>query len=289
MSNQKPFRAAQYRPNAISNPSQPQTPMIGQILSGIAGVGQSLIQRGTDKRNIAAQNKYNKELAKYTYDLDLEQWNRANKFNSPLANMARLKEAGLNPNLVYGTGSATQLAGESPKYQQSAADQSLTAPNIEGGIQSAQAYRQGEANIALTHEQTQNVTATKDKTISETDIGKSSEGRKVDLHTLALKAQSLSIQQAQTMLSTSKAKLTNQLTANEMQLVEQEVQKALKEPRMKALDNIKGAAALYNLFTTDPTAGSTLDQIKNWFNKNIFNDTQSTPNPSPRKGFWEKR
>lgn len=42
-------------------------------------------------------------------------WNRQNEYNSPSAQMSRFKEAGLNPNLIYGQGSsgnATQL----PKY-----------------------------------------------------------------------------------------------------------------------------------------------------------------------------
>lgn len=34
----------------------------------------------------------------------LEAWNRQNEYNSPTAQMARLREAGLNPNLVYGKG-----------------------------------------------------------------------------------------------------------------------------------------------------------------------------------------
>lgn len=41
----------------------------------------------------------------------LEQWNRENAYNSPKQQMQRLKEAGLNPNLVYGKG-ADNISGQ---------------------------------------------------------------------------------------------------------------------------------------------------------------------------------
>jgi hypothetical protein len=47
-------------------------------------------------------NKQNRKRA-------LEDWNRQNAYNHPTQQMQRLKEAGLNPNLVYG-GGATTLA-----------------------------------------------------------------------------------------------------------------------------------------------------------------------------------
>lgn len=51
-------------------------------------------------------NQENKEWAKYmadySYNQELEQWNRENAYNSPLAQMQRYQEAGLNPNLIYG-------------------------------------------------------------------------------------------------------------------------------------------------------------------------------------------
>lgn len=43
-------------------------------------------------------------------------WNRGNEYNSPVAQMARLREAGLNPNLVYGSGATGNMASQLPKY-----------------------------------------------------------------------------------------------------------------------------------------------------------------------------
>ena len=52
-------------------------------------------------------NQNRMELAQYAYRKDLEMWQRMNEYNAPSAQMSRLQEAGLNPNLVYGTGTVT--------------------------------------------------------------------------------------------------------------------------------------------------------------------------------------
>ncbi len=94
-------------------------PGISGAIGGVVGtiIGK-LGQRKQERRNIRDQTAANKELAEYAYSKDLEQWERQNLYNAPTQQMARLKEAGLNPNLIYGTGtSATQSQATSPKYQ----------------------------------------------------------------------------------------------------------------------------------------------------------------------------
>lgn len=78
-------------------------PIIGAALIGAVGGGiQSAI--GNEGRRNAEENarRYN-----------LEQWIRQNQYNHPIQQMARLKMAGLNPNLIYGSspGAATGNAG----------------------------------------------------------------------------------------------------------------------------------------------------------------------------------
>lgn len=59
----------------------------------------------------------------------LADWNMQNEYNSPEQQMARLKEAGLNPNLVYGNGATTQGANfKSPEMKMTAAQ----APSYDG-------------------------------------------------------------------------------------------------------------------------------------------------------------
>ena len=86
--------------------SQPQTKAMslgaGSALGGIAGVIGGLIMNRSNRR-------FAKQQADTAWQRELEQWHRANEYNSPKAQMARLKAAGLNPNMVYGTG--TQASG----------------------------------------------------------------------------------------------------------------------------------------------------------------------------------
>lgn len=61
----------------------------------------------TDKDKIKAQKEADMELAKYQQGLDLETWhetfNAENDYNTPAAQLARAREAGINPNLVIGS------------------------------------------------------------------------------------------------------------------------------------------------------------------------------------------
>lgn len=75
--------------------------------AAIAGTSQALQNAG----NIYAQAKLNKKTREWNekmYGIQraaaLEDWRMQNEYNHPSAQMARLREAGLNPNLVYGKG-----------------------------------------------------------------------------------------------------------------------------------------------------------------------------------------
>lgn len=77
----------------------------------------------------AAQNKANKKQAEYQYSTAQEQWNLANLYNDPKNQMIRLAEAGLNPNLVYGSNAVTGNT-TSPAESYKAAKQEFNAPQV---------------------------------------------------------------------------------------------------------------------------------------------------------------
>lgn len=52
-------------------------------------------------------NKANMELAKYQNEWNEKMWHMQNEYNLPKNQMARYLDAGLNPNLIYGSGSAS--------------------------------------------------------------------------------------------------------------------------------------------------------------------------------------
>lgn len=74
---------------------------------------QANLQYGRDLENWQRENEYNERMwwAQNNYNLGLwntqnqyneQWWNKQNQYNSPAAQMERFKEAGLNPNLIYG-------------------------------------------------------------------------------------------------------------------------------------------------------------------------------------------
>lgn len=90
------------------------------IGAGISAVG-SLFGNGSSYRNnkklLDRQNAYNVQMADTAYQRDLDMWNRQNAYNSLSEQVERLKAAGLNPNLIYGNGSASVgNASDSPSY-----------------------------------------------------------------------------------------------------------------------------------------------------------------------------
>lgn len=128
-------------------------------LAPLLGVGASLastyLASRTQRRNVDRTNRANRELAEYAYQRDLEMWNRQNEYNTPSAQMQRFKEAGLNPNLIYGQGTPGN-AQQMPKYNAPNVDYS-NVPEIDplGTLQAYQNLAQKSSQINYTKQQTE--------------------------------------------------------------------------------------------------------------------------------------
>jgi len=83
------------------------TPMSVSTEMPIGGDGFSLaylIPGYGQYKSQQSANQANKELAQYEWQKNIEMWNMQNAYNTPANQMARYREAGLNPNLIYGQG-----------------------------------------------------------------------------------------------------------------------------------------------------------------------------------------
>ena len=91
-------------------------------LSSIGSLGGSIVsmigQNKAINKQIAAQREenaktrqYNLMLARQQNQWNIEQWQRENDYNSPSAQMSRFREAGLNPDLMYGNGTPGNSMG----------------------------------------------------------------------------------------------------------------------------------------------------------------------------------
>lgn len=111
---------------------------VGAAIAGAAALGGSILGATQQNKNInkqiAAQreeNQKNREwnlnLAKQQNQWNIEQWNRENAYNTPAAQMARYKAAGLNSDLIYGQ---QNLSAASPEMTAGDGSQPTDVSNL---------------------------------------------------------------------------------------------------------------------------------------------------------------
>lgn len=129
-------------------------PLIPIIAAGGTLLSQGIQQIGAKKR-LKRQTAANMQLSEHAYAQDLDMWNKQNKYNDPSAQMLRLRNAGLNPNMVYGQGTvAGNTSGSAPKFNAPRVEREPTVPlNFQGAISQFQDVQQRSANIDLTQSQ----------------------------------------------------------------------------------------------------------------------------------------
>jgi len=145
--------------NTSSNSSNWAQAALSSSSGLLGGIWDTIWQN----KNIEKTLDMNRELSDYAYSKDLEQWNRQNLYNNPASQMQRFKDAGLNPNMIYGTGSASAgNASQLPKYSAPTADYTKNrVPNLMGAMagftDTAMKVAQRDnvkAQTQLTHQQT---------------------------------------------------------------------------------------------------------------------------------------
>lgn len=74
---------------------------LGAAIQGCSSLIGNIMN--TSGRKIRRMMRYQKDYDKSVSDLNWENWQREQEYNSPANQMQRYQDAGLNPNLVYGT------------------------------------------------------------------------------------------------------------------------------------------------------------------------------------------
>lgn len=114
---------------------------LGSFVGGLAGAAASVYSTNQQNKNIdkqlAAQQRenslnraYNLNLAKMQNQWSIEQWNRENAYNSPQAQIARMKAAGLNPDMMFGGGVSGNLSASSPQMTSGAPSSPMDWSNL---------------------------------------------------------------------------------------------------------------------------------------------------------------
>lgn len=123
-------------------------PIIGAASASKRDHDQRNFLRGAydlEKADALAQWNRENEYGEYA-------WHKMNAYNSPMAQMERFKEAGLNPNLIYGNMSSSPSFAmgryDSPKtggYNASREDYSGVANGLAGGLSAYIGFREAAA------------------------------------------------------------------------------------------------------------------------------------------------
>lgn len=78
---------------------------MADALGAIVGFGTGIMNNQVSQYNAKKDFERQKELMRLSHQYSLQDFAIQNSYNSPKANMQRLKDAGLNPDMVYGSGS----------------------------------------------------------------------------------------------------------------------------------------------------------------------------------------
>lgn len=107
----------------------PIDPITGTIIgTGIQMAGNA-INNKRNREQAEAQRNWSQKMQHDQNDFNRRQWELNNKYNSPIEQMARFKEAGLNPHLIYGKGTpgnATPIKSADVKPYSRAESKSVT-------------------------------------------------------------------------------------------------------------------------------------------------------------------
>lgn len=88
---------------------------IGSLIGGIGGAFTAAKNRRQAERMQQKMMDWQSKENRLSFERNLNMWHNQNAYNAPSAQVKRLLEAGLNPNLAYGSLSAGE-AGTPPQY-----------------------------------------------------------------------------------------------------------------------------------------------------------------------------
>lgn len=126
----------------------------------VVGATQAASSAGTNIANYQLykrQRTDNRQDATTAYNRSLEMWNMNNAYNDPSAQMERLKQAGLNPNLVYGGGATTTASAPSAPQASSATPQRFQGVDALPVMSAYMDVKMKQAQADLIEEQKNNI------------------------------------------------------------------------------------------------------------------------------------
>ena len=108
--------------------------------------------------------KYTKKLAEWQNQQNMLNWNTQAAYNSVGAQLARLRAAGLNTNLLYGAGADGGIASAAPEVNPTPMEFQMSDPNLGGAMSTGLSVYQAAAELSNLEARTD---LTKQQTLTE--------------------------------------------------------------------------------------------------------------------------
>lgn len=130
--------------------------LVPAIAAGISGIASYNASKETNSTNVRLTNENNSlqmQLAGQANQWSIDQWNRENQFNNPIAQKMRLESAGINPALIYGNGGLVNEAASSPAVTMANTKAAQVAtPTIPDPLTAAQVANLNAQTESIQHE-----------------------------------------------------------------------------------------------------------------------------------------
>lgn len=229
------------------------------IIGGLGSIIGSAIGANAQRQ----ANIRNMQLAKYqnnwqtaendkAWSRSVDMWNMQNRYNSPTAQMSRLRQAGLNPNLVYGSGVTGNNAGSAPQYQPAKIQRATMEPyrgwnlGISDSVSTFMAMRQNKAQVENMEAQNKLIKEqARTEGIRQGNIAMSTARSGFDLN-LARELRNVSIDRAIAEKNLSEASAAGAWTGANQKVLQYELDRTLFDNKIK-LSNAEYATVMEGL------------------------------------------
>lgn len=231
----------------------------------LAGTGINALSQGSMNRKTRQWNEKQYALQRQH---SLQDWTMQNEYNSPAAQMQRLKMAGLNPNLVYGKG-ADNVSGavrssdapswnpQAPKFDLGAVAQSGLSAYYDTQMRQAQIDNLKTQNTAIANEAilkaAQTEATMQGTATSKFDLGLKSELRQVSLQAATENLRKLTNEIDISVRADERAAAQNAVSVSEaaeriLSLREQRAKTIVEKEQIRAqINNLKNDSELKQL------------------------------------------
>lgn len=131
-------------------------PPLVALIGGLASLMGTGLNLGIAARQNKKQRDFDRNQAEIAYNRDIQQWNRANEYNSPAKQMERFTEAGLNKNLIYSQGQPGMAQSTTPQYHAVKGQYGLPKLEIANAVNMYQSLQNQAETINLLKQKTEN-------------------------------------------------------------------------------------------------------------------------------------